>query len=205
MLHLELFRILSIIQPHTCLRAVVKFVNDGEHSRWHPKASKDIPQKGLVDGVICFGKVDKAHVQGGVRFPRHVLLSSYYEHHVNRRALGSEPTLFLRQNVLALAIFTQATRDDFEDYVSDVSQGDAAIIATLSPVFLLVKYLNRGIFLLSRYATSPPQSDDYIVERFRECPISLRRPKPSRARPGDHWALPRFGSPTHGSPSLLRT
>ena len=129
------------------------------------KTSKDIPQKGSVDGVVCFGEVDKAHVQGGVLLPRQFLKSSYYEHHVNRRALGSKPTRFLRQNVLAFAIVTQATRDYFEEYFAGVRhEGDATIIATLSPIFLFVKHLIRCIFPLLRYATPPPHSDDDIVE-----------------------------------------
>ena len=135
------------------------------YSRWHAKTSKDIPQRGSVDAVIRFGEVDEAQVQGGV-LPRQFLQSSYYEHHVNRRALGSEPTLFLRQNVLAFAIIViQATRDDFEEYFVGVShEGDATINATLSPIFLHVKHLNRCIFPLLRHATSPPHSDDDIVE-----------------------------------------
>ena len=119
-----------------------------------------------VDGVVCFGEVDKAQVQGGVLLPRQFLQSSYYEHHVNRRELRSELTLLLRQNVLAFAIVTQATRDDFEEYFAGVShEGDATIMATLSPIFVLVKHHNRCIFPLLRYATSPPHSDDDIVER----------------------------------------
>ena len=79
--------------------------------------------------------------------------------------MGSEPPLFLRQNVLAFAIVTQATRDDFEEYLAGVShEGDATIIAKLCPIFLLVKHLNRCIFPLLRHATSPPHSDDDIVE-----------------------------------------
>ena len=124
--HIKLIRALSIIQPHECLHTVVELADDGEHSRWRAKTSKDIPQKGSVDGVICFGEVDKAQVQGGVVFPRQFLQSSHYEHHVNRRAfLGSEPTLFLQPNVLAFAIVTQAARDDFEEYFAGVShEGD---------------------------------------------------------------------------------
>ena len=146
------------------MHTVVEFAVDGEHSSWHAKASKDIPQNGSVDGVVCFGEVDKAQEQGGV-LPRQFLQSSYYEHHVNSRALGSEPTLFLRQNVLAFAIVTQTTRDDFEEYCYGVShEGDATIIATPSPIFLLIKHLNRCIFPLLRHATSPPHSEDDIVE-----------------------------------------
>ena len=143
----------------------MELADDTEHSRWNAKTSKDIPQKGSVDGVLCFGEVDKAHVQGGVLLPRQFLQSSYYEHHINRRALGSEATLFLRQNVLAFAIVTQATRDDFEEYCAGVShEGDDTMIATLSPIFLLVKHLNRCIFPLLRCAIPPPHSDNDIME-----------------------------------------
>ena len=43
-------------------------------------------------------------------------------------------------------------------------EGDATVIAKLSPTFLLVKHLNRCIFSLLRYATPPPHSDDDAVE-----------------------------------------
>ena len=164
------------------------------------------PTEGFGRRVIFFGEVDKAHVQGGVLLPRQYLPSSYYEHHVNRRSSGSEPTLFLRQNVLAFALVTQATRDEFEEYFAGVSHEESAtIIATLSPIFLLVKHLDRCIFLMLRYPTSPQHSDNDIMELLRGCSILLRRPNPSRARPADHRALPPFGSPTHRSPSLLRS
>ena len=139
--------------------------DDGEDSRWHAKTSKDIPQKGSVDGVMCFGEANKAPVQGGVLLPRQFLQSSYYEHHVNRRALGSEPTLFLRQNVLAFAVVTKATRNDFEEYFACVShEGDVTIVATLRPISPLVQHLNHFIFPLLRHATPPPHSDDDIVK-----------------------------------------
>ena len=59
---------------------------------------------------------------------------------INRRSLGSKPTLLLPQNVFALAVsLTKATRDDFEEYFAGVShKGDATIVATLRPIFLLV-------------------------------------------------------------------
>ena len=58
--HVELIRALSIIQPHVCLHTVVELADEGEHSRWHAKTSKDIPQKGSADGVVCIGEVDNA-------------------------------------------------------------------------------------------------------------------------------------------------
>ena len=128
------------------LHAVMEFADGREHSRWHAKTSKDIPQKGSVDGVICFGKVDKAQVLGGVLLPSQLLQSSYYEYHINRRTLSSEPTLLSRKNILAFAIVTQATRDGFEEYFTGVShEGHAPTIGIHSPTFLLVKHLNRWV------------------------------------------------------------
>ena len=86
--------------------------------------------------------------------PPQFLQPLYDEHHVNRRPLGSKPTLFLVQNVLAFAIVTKATRDDFEECFAGVSQeGDTTIVATLRPMFLLVEHLSRCI---SPYCGTPP-------------------------------------------------
>ena len=144
----------------------MELADDGEHSRWHANTSKDIQQKGSVDRVICFGEVDESRAQPYLLLPHQLLLASYYKHHVNCRALWSEPILFLRQNVLAFGIFTQAIRNYFdEEYFAGVSsEGDTTIIATLSPIFLLVKHLNRCIFSLLRHATPSPHSDDDNVE-----------------------------------------
>ena len=90
------------------------------------------PTEGFGRRSQCFGEVSKAQVQGGVLLLRQFLQPSYYEHDVNRRALGREPILFLRQNILVFAIVTQATRDDLEEYFAGVSdERDATIIATL--------------------------------------------------------------------------
>ena len=61
LLHIEHDRALAIIRPHACPHAVVELADDGEHFRWNAKASQDSPQEGAIDGVIGFGKVDKAH------------------------------------------------------------------------------------------------------------------------------------------------
>ena len=79
----QLIRALSIIQLHACLHIVVELADNIEHSRWHAKPSKDITQKCSVDGVLCFGEVDKAQMQDSILLPRQSLQSSYYEHRVN--------------------------------------------------------------------------------------------------------------------------
>ena len=167
---------------------------DGEHSRWHAKTSKDILQKSSVDGVVCFGEVDKAQAQGGVLVPRQFLQSLYYEHHVNRRALGSEPTLFLRQNVLAFAIVTQAIRDDFVEYFAGVShEEDATIIATLRPIFLLVKHLTLIVASFHCCGTPPPPHTATMISwnfpRVFNSPSSAKTFKSSAGRPSGPTAF----------------
>ena len=64
--NVERIREIPVNQPHACLHAAVEFADVGELSRGHTRTSNEIPQKGSVDRVICFGKVDEAQVQGGV-------------------------------------------------------------------------------------------------------------------------------------------
>ena len=197
----ELIRALPITQPHACLHAVAELADDGEHSRCHAQTSQDIPQKGSADGIICFGEVNKVQVQGGVLLSAPV--PAVVERHINRRALGSEPTLFLRKIVLAFAVVTKTTRDEFKEYFACVShEGVATIVASRCSIILFVQHLNRCIFGLLRHATFISHSDDDIVELSKRVQFSFARP--SGARPGGHRALPPFDSPTHGSPPLLR-
>ena len=129
---------------------------------------------GSVDGVICFDHVDKAHVQWRVLLPRQFLLSSYYEHHVNRRALRSEVTLFVRQKGFSCSVVPKATRHDFDEFFACVShEGDAAIVDTLCPIFCFVQHLKLCIFPVFRHATSPPHSDDDIVQRSERVQFSF--------------------------------
>ena len=77
--------------PH----AVGELAYDGEHFRWYANASQGSPRESAVDGVIGFGKVDKAHKHRGVLLPRQFLQASHQEHHADRRAVGSKSTLLL--------------------------------------------------------------------------------------------------------------
>ena len=103
-----------------------------------PKRPKTA-HKSTIDGVIGFGKVDKAHEQRGVLLPRQFLQASHHEHHVDGRAAGSKSTLRLRQDAFPFELVTEAARDDFEEYFASVRhKGDATIVTTLRPIFLLV-------------------------------------------------------------------
>ena len=140
------------------------------------ETSKDRAQKGTVGGVTRCGEV--AQIQGGV-IPHQFLEASYYEHHVNRRSLGSKPTLFLWKNILAFAVVTKAARDDFREYFAGVShKGDATKAATFRPIFLLAQHLDRCIFPWLQHGHPPSTQRRFSRGTFRECPI-LRRPRPS--------------------------
>ena len=94
-------------------------------------ASQESPQESAVDGVIGFGKVDKAHEQRGV-LPRQFLQASHHEHHVDRGAVESKSTLLLRQDAFPFAVVTEAARDDFEENSAGVRhEGDATIVNAL--------------------------------------------------------------------------
>ena len=202
--YIELVQVLSIIQLHACLYGVVELGDDDELPRWHAKTSKDMPQKGSVDGLLRFREVNKAQVQWGV-LPRQFLQSSYNEHHVTLRALGSEPTLFFRQCVLAFAIVIQATRHDLrESFVGVSHEQEATISATLSPIPLIVKRHGCCIFPMLRYATSHPPSDD-VSGNLPRVLNSFSSAKISKSSAGKPSGPPPPGSPMHGWALLLRT
>ena len=139
LLHVERIRALAIIQPHACPHAIVELANDGEHSRWNAKVSQDSPQESAIDGVVGFGKVDKAHEQRVVILPSQFLQASHHEHHVDRRGVGSKSTLLLREDAFPFAVVTEAARDGFEECFARVShKGDDTIVTTLRPIFLFV-------------------------------------------------------------------
>ena len=52
-------------------------------------------------------------------------------------------------------------------------EGDTTIVATLCPIFLLVKHLKNCIFPLLRHATYPPHSDDDILELSERAQLSF--------------------------------
>ena len=113
--------------------------------------------------------------------------------------MGSKHTLDIRQNGLAFAIVTRLNRKDFNQYFACVShEGVGTIIATLSPIFLLVRDHDSCLNPLVRHVTSPPHSEDDVVEFSDSVPYS--RPKRSRAVPGDHRVLPPYVSLIHESP-----
>ena len=105
------------------------------------------PTKGSGRRSYMFGEVNKTQIQRRV-LPRQFLQASYYKHHVNHRALGNKSKMFLRQNVLDFAVVTRkATRHGSDNYSTGVShEGDATIVATLRPIFLLVQHFILASF-----------------------------------------------------------
>ena len=110
LLHVEHIRALAFTQPHACPHVAMELTDDGEHYRWYAKATQNSPQESAVDGVISFGKFDKAHEQWGVLLPRQFLQASHHEHLVGRRAVGSKSTLLLRKDDFPFAVITEAAR-----------------------------------------------------------------------------------------------
>ena len=107
--------------------------DDGEYSC--AEASEESPQERAVDGVIGFGKVDKAHEQRSVLLSRQFLQVSRHDHHVDRRVVGSKSTLLLRYDAFPLKVVTEAARYDFREYFAGVRhEGDATIITTPRPM-----------------------------------------------------------------------
>ena len=100
----------------------MELADNGEHSRWHAKASQDSQQEGSVDGVVGFGEVDKTHEQRSVLLPFQLLQASHHKHHVDRRPFGPKATLLLWQDAFPFAVVAEAARDEFEEYFAGMRE-----------------------------------------------------------------------------------
>ena len=52
-----------VVEPHACSHATVELTNDRDHIIWHAKTGEYCPEEGSINGVVRFGKVDKAYIQ----------------------------------------------------------------------------------------------------------------------------------------------
>ena len=142
--------------------------NDQDHILWHAKTGEYYPEHGLVNGVVRFGEVDKAYIQRNLFLPGQLLYPTNQAHHIGGRTVLSETTLFLRQNPRALAVLTEGTRDDFQQYLAGVRyQRDIRVVSTLCPILIFVEYHDEGIFPLLRHLP--------LLQMQRAISSSLRR------------------------------
>ena len=64
-----------------------------------------------------------------------------------------------------LTLLAEAARDDLQQYLAGVRyQRDAPVVAALSPVLLIVKYHDDGIFPLLWHLAPPLNTNDDIVQ-----------------------------------------
>ena len=58
--HSEPPRAHPVVEPHACLHAIVELTNDRDPNVWHAKTGEYCPEEGSINGVVRFGKADKA-------------------------------------------------------------------------------------------------------------------------------------------------
>ena len=134
----------------------MELVDDGEHSRFHAKASEGRPPTGSGDWVIGCREVGK-HMNSGVFFFA-----------IPCRTLTAKAALSLRQGPFPFTAVTGATRYDFEGYFAGVRQEeDTTIFTKLRPIFIISKHHDRCTLQLLWHALSRPYSDVDIVEVFQ--------------------------------------
>ena len=68
--HSEPLRAHPVVEPHACSHAIVELTNDRDHILWHAETGEYCPEEGSVNGVVRFGKVDKAYIQRDAFVPR---------------------------------------------------------------------------------------------------------------------------------------
>ena len=133
------------------------WADNGEHSRWHTKASEDSPQKGSVDGGVkrfVLGKVEKAQAQRGCPPSARVFLQASYD---TANILSTVDLLGgLIPRCAPGKMFSpsqhppsEATREMallFEEHFVGVShEGNATIVDTLYMYYVIVGLYKKGV------------------------------------------------------------
>ena len=145
-----------VVESHACSHAIVESTNDRDHILWHAKTGAHCTEEGSINGVVRFGKVDKAYIQRNSFLPRQLLQPTNHKHHIGDRKVRSETTLFLRQDPHALTVLAEVASDDLQKYLAGVRyQRDAPEVAALCPILLFVEYHDDGIFPLLRHLAPP--------------------------------------------------
>ena len=158
-----------VVEPHACSHAIVELTNDRDHILWHAKTNEYCPEESSINGVVRFGKVDKAYyIQRNSFLPRQLLRPTNHKHHIGGRTVRSKTTLlFLREDPHALTVLAEVASDDLQQYLAGVRyQRDAPVVAVLCPILLFVEYHDDAIFLLLRHL-APPQIRTTISSSLR--------------------------------------
>ena len=77
----ELHQSYPVIESHACSHAIVRLTNDRDHLLRHAKKGERSSEKGLINGLVRFGKVDKAYTQESSFLPcQHLSLPNHVHH-----------------------------------------------------------------------------------------------------------------------------
>ena len=71
--HSEPSRAHPVVEPHACSHAIVELTNDRDHNLRDAKTGEYCPEEGSINGVVRFGKVDKAYIERDSFLPRQLL------------------------------------------------------------------------------------------------------------------------------------
>ena len=52
-----------VVKPYACSHAIVELTNGRDNVLWHAKTGEYCPEESLINGVVHFGKVDKAYIE----------------------------------------------------------------------------------------------------------------------------------------------
>ena len=109
-----------VVEPRACSHAIVELTNDRDHDLWHAKTGEYCPEEGLINGVVRFGKVDKAYIQRNSFLPRKLLQPTNHKHHIGGRTVRSKTVLFLPQDPHALTVLAEEASDDLQQCLAGV-------------------------------------------------------------------------------------
>ena len=157
--HSESPRAHPVVEPHACLHAIVELTNDLKHIMWHTKTGEYCPEEGSINGVVRFGKVDKAYVERNSFFRasscnRRITNIISVVERVGRKPFCSSGRILARSSLRWRAMIFSS--------ISPACATDASVVAALCPVLLFIEYHDDGTISLLRHLASPPNTNDDI-------------------------------------------
>ena len=155
----------------------MELTNDRDHILWHAKTGEYCPEEGSINGVVRFGKFDKAYIERNSFLPRQLLQPTNHKQHIGGRTVRSETTLFLRQdpNTLTVTVLAEAASDDLQQFLAGMHyQRDApvVVVAALCQILLFVEYVICYILVSGAFWPS------VLFVLFVECSLCLMSSPP---------------------------
>ena len=110
LVHNESPRTHPVVEPHACSHAIMELMNDRDNILWHAKTGECCPEADSVNGIVRFGKVDKAYIRRNSSLSRQLLYYSGRIKNIISVVERFETIMFLQQDPHGLTVVSSLRR-----------------------------------------------------------------------------------------------